>query len=87
MRKRLQSGSSGPFAENALDRTIFWNRTDLEAKLLDFQHFYNEHRVRAGRKGHPPAPGVNVDGSRAKNLSCYRWHKHGRGSYQTPIAA
>jgi hypothetical protein len=34
----------------------------------------------------PPEPGVNVDRSLV-NLSCYRWQKHCRGLYQTPIAA
>ena len=30
--------------------------TDLEEKLLDFQHYYNEHRTLAGRQGQPPVP-------------------------------
>jgi hypothetical protein len=34
---------------------------DLEAKRLDFQHYYSEHRMHAGRKGHPPVTGVNAD--------------------------
>jgi putative transposase len=74
----------GTLRRECLDRTLFWTTTDLEAKLLDFQHYYNEHRTHAGREGHPPVPGS--DRSRA-NLSCYRWQKHCRGLYQTPIAA
>jgi len=85
---------SHPFVERLIgtlrrecpDRTLFWTTTDLETKLLDFQHYYNEHRTHAGRKGHPPVAGVNADHSLA-NLSCYRWQKHCRGLYQTPIAA
>jgi putative transposase len=76
----------GTLRRECLDRTLFWTTTDLEAKLLDFQHYYNKHRTHAGRKGHPPEPGVNADRSLA-NLSFYRWQKHCRGSYQTPIAA
>jgi hypothetical protein len=57
---RLSSGSSGPYAENALDRTLFWTANDLEGKLLNFQHYYNEHRTHAGRRGHPPVTG-NAD--------------------------
>jgi transposase InsO family protein len=76
----------GTLRRECLDRTLFWTTTDLEAKLLDFQHYYNEHRTHTGRKGHPPVPGVNADRSRA-NLSGYRWQKHCRGLYQTPIAA
>ena len=82
---RLSSGSLGPYRE-CLDSTLFWTITDLEARLLDFQHYYNEHRTHAGRQGHPPVTGVNADHSRA-NLSCYRWQQHCRGLYQTPMAA
>jgi hypothetical protein len=41
----------GTLRRECLDRTSFWTTTDLEAKLLDFQHYYNEHRTHAGRKG------------------------------------
>jgi transposase InsO family protein len=61
----------GTLRRECLDRTLFWTTTDLEAKLLDFQHYYNEHRTHAGRQGHPPATDVNAVRSRA-NLSCYR---------------
>ena len=44
----------GTLRRECLDRTLFWTTTDLEAKLLDFQHYYNEHPTHAGRKGHPP---------------------------------
>src|SRR6202035_4210677 len=76
----------GTLRRECLDRALFWTTTDLEAKLLDFQDYYNEHRTHTGCKGRPPEPGVNVDRSLA-NLSCYRWQKHCRGLYQTPIAA
>jgi putative transposase len=76
----------GTLRRESLDRALFWTTTDLEAKLLDFQHYYNEHRTHTGCKGRPPEPGANVDRSLA-NLSCYRWQKHCRGLYQTPIAA
>jgi hypothetical protein len=58
----------GALRRECLDRTLFWTATDLEAKLLDFQHYYNEHRTHAGRQGH--LRGVNADHSLA-NLSCY----------------
>ena len=76
----------GTLRRECLDRTLFWTTTDLEAKLLDFRHYYNRHRTHAGRQGHPPVTGVNAGHSLA-NLSCYRWQKHCRGLYQTPIAA
>jgi putative transposase len=76
----------GTLRRECLDRTLFWTTTDLKAKLLDFQHYYNEHRTHAAHKGHPPVTGVNADPSPAI-LSCYRWQKHCRGLYQIPIAA
>jgi hypothetical protein len=74
----------GTLRRECLARTLFWTTIDLEAKLLAFQHYYNEHRTHAGRKGHPPGPGINADRSRA-NLSCYRGQKHCRGLYQTRL--
>ena len=53
----------GTLRRECLDRTLFWTATDLEAKLLDFQHYYNEHRTHAGRKGYPPLTGVKADHS------------------------
>jgi hypothetical protein len=76
----------GTLRREGLDRTLFWTTNDLDAKLLDFQHYYNGHRTHAGREGHTPVTGVNADRSLA-NLSSYRWQKHCRGLYQTAIAA
>ena len=74
----------GTVRRQFLDRTLFWATTDLQEKLLDFQHYYNEHRTHAGGQGQPPVTG-NADRSRA-NLS-YRWQQHCGGLYPTPIAA
>jgi putative transposase len=76
----------GTVRRECLDRMLFWTTTDLEEKLRDFQHYCDAHRTHAGRQGHPPAAEGNADRPRA-NLSCYRWQKHCRGLYQTPIAA
>jgi hypothetical protein len=47
----------GTLRRECLGRTLFWTTTDLEAKLLDFQHYYNEHRTHAGRKEAPAGNG------------------------------
>jgi len=65
----------GTVRRECLDRTLFWTATDLERKLLDFQHYYNEHRTHAGCQGQPPLTGGNAGRSRA-NLGSYRWQKH-----------
>ena len=76
----------GTLRRECLDRTLFWTTADLEAKLVDFQHYYNGHRTHAGCDGHPPEAGLNADRSPA-GLSCYRWQKHCRGLFETPMAA
>jgi hypothetical protein len=57
---------------------------DLEEKLRAFQDYFNKHRVRSGLKGQLPDP---EDAGAPLSFSSYRWQKHCRGLYQTPIAA
>ena len=65
---------------------LFWTAADLEAKLIDFQHYYNAYRTHSGLRGRLPA--LPTEGARVPiNLSAYSWQKHCRGLYQTPIAA
>ena len=74
----------GTIRREFLDRTLFWTTADLETKLIDFQHYYNGHRTHAGLDGRlpePDGPGAPLD------FASYRWQKHCRGLYQTPIAA
>lgn len=74
----------GTIRREYLDRMLFWTAADLEAKLIDFQHYYNGRRTHAGLDGRlpePDGPGPPID------IDSYRWHKHCRGLYQTPVAA
>jgi len=69
-----------------LDRILCWITADPEAKLVDFKHYYNGHRTHAGLEGRlpePPAGGAVTP----TGLGSYRWRRHCRGLYQTPIAA
>ena len=75
----------GTIRREYLDRMLFWTAADLEAKLIDFQHYYNGHRTHAGLEGRLPGPGAA--GSAPIGLDSYRWQVHCRGLYQTPIAA
>jgi putative transposase len=76
----------GTIRREYLDRMLFWTTDDLEAKLLEFQHYYNAHRTHAGLEGRLPEP--TVAGSISPmGLDSYHWRKHCRGLYQTPIAA
>ena len=76
----------GTLRRECLDRTLFWTAADLEAKLLDFQYFYNGYRTHAGLEGRLPEP--DVDGPVSPiDFGSYQWRRHCRGLYQTPIAA
>jgi len=76
----------GTIRRECLDQTLIWTTADLEAKLQDFLHYYNGYRAHAGLGGGSPEPGV--DGAASPiNFSSYRWRKHCRGLYQTPMAA
>jgi transposase InsO family protein len=46
----------GTVRREYLDRTLFWTMADLEAKLLDFQQYYNSHRTHSGLEGRLPEP-------------------------------
>jgi putative transposase len=76
----------GTLRREFLDRTLFWAAADLEAKLVEFQHYYNGHRAHAGLEGRVPDPPMERQAS-APHLVSYRWQKHCCGLYQTPIAA
>ena len=76
----------GTVRREYLDQTLFWTTVDLETKLIDFQHYYNGHRTHAGLEGRLPEP--SADGSASPiGFDSYRWQRHCRGLYQTPIAA
>ena len=53
-------------------------------KLIAFTDYYNKYRSHAGLKGETP---IETPESKGAELKHYRWQKHCRGLYQTPIAA
>jgi putative transposase len=74
----------GTIRRECLDRLLFWTATDLELKLSAFKQYYNRYRTHAALEGQTP---VKTPESRGISLKSYRWKKHCRGLYQTPIAA
>ena len=76
----------GTIRREYLDRILFWTTTDLEQKLLEFQHYYNGYRTHTGLRGRVPQPGADAS-ARPAALRWYRWQPHCRGLYHTPIAA
>ena len=75
----------GTVRREYLDCTFFWTTADLETKLFDFQQYYNGYRTHAGLDGRVPES--VVDGPTSISLDSYRWRRHCRGLYQTPMAA
>lgn len=76
----------GTIRREYLDQILFWTTVDLEEKLADFQSFYNGHRTHAGLGGGLPEPGADASTSPI-GFESYRWRRHCRGLFQTPIAA
>jgi putative transposase len=50
----------GTIRRECLDRMLFWTARDLEAKLLDFQRYFNKHRTHSGLNGRTPESGFGV---------------------------
>jgi Integrase core domain len=49
-------GLIGSIRREFLDQMLFWTATDLEDKLVGFQHYFNEHRTHTGLNGRTPEP-------------------------------
>ncbi len=73
----------GTLRRECLDQLLFWTATDLEMKLTAFRDYFNRHRSHAALKGKTP---IEIPESKAIDFTSYRWQKHCRGPYQTPIA-
>ena len=77
----------GTIRRELLDQVFFWNATDLEQKLTDYQHYYNEHRVHTSLYGYTPANMGDETNNNVVDLRQYRWQSHCRGLFQLPAAA
>jgi putative transposase len=74
----------GTIRRECLDQLLFWTASDLELKLTAFKNYYNGYRAHASLKGQTP---IETPQSKGITFKAYRWQKHCRGLYQTPIAA
>jgi transposase InsO family protein len=77
----------GTVRREYLDRTLFWNQSDLERKLENYKAYYNQHRCHTGLAGATPAQRSGVPPPPIAKLESYSWRQHCKGSFQTPIAA
>jgi putative transposase len=77
----------GTIRREFLDHLVFWNARDLERKLEDFLHYYNQHRVHAALEGQTPAEVHGASPVKRGELAHFRWEKHCRGLVELPRAA
>ena len=77
----------GTVRREYLDRTLFWNRGDLERKLDNYQAYYNQHRCHTGLAGAAPAERSGVPAQPIAKLQSYTWRQHCNGLFQTPTPA
>jgi transposase InsO family protein len=77
----------GTLRHEYLDRTLFWNRTDLERKLGDYKTYYNQYRCHTGLAGATPAQRSGAPPHPIAKVESYSWQRHCHGLFETPIAA
>ena len=76
----------GTIRREYLDRTLFWTTADLENKLLEFRHYFNQHRSHTSLERQTPDQDPSQSRPIADLHSC-RWQSHCQGLFQTPVAA
>ena len=59
-----------------LDRTLFWDESDLERKLENYKAYYNQHRCHTGLAGVAPAQRSGVPPPPMAKLESYSWRQH-----------
>jgi len=79
----------GTVRREFLDYVFFWNTLDLERKLDEFRHYYNQSRVHASLGGDTPAKvaGESIDPLATARIDEFQWQAHCRGLVQLPLAA
>jgi len=77
----------GTTRRELLDKTLFWNANDLQNKLAEFQHYYNETRCHSGISCITPEYQANNKSNGIVDINNYRWRKHCRGLFNLPIGA
>jgi putative transposase len=63
----------GTVRREYLDRTLFWNRGDLERKVENYKAYCNQHRCHQGLAGATPAERSGVPAQPIAKLDSYTW--------------
>ncbi|MFK7997754.1 MAG: integrase core domain-containing protein [Granulosicoccus sp.] len=77
----------GTIRREYLDQLFFWNTQDLEQKLAQFAHYYNQDRTHQSHSGITPEAVCNDTQFKSALHERYAWRSHCNGLFQIPIAA
>ena len=77
----------GTIHQELLDQTFFWNATDLQRKLEEFQEYFNLNRAHPAIDGKTPSHCANEQQIASIPINHFQWKRHCRGLFQLPIAA
>ena len=77
----------GTIRRELLDQALFWNQSDLEAKLTRFMSYYNEARCHCSLVGRTPNEKGFIGLLGSCNFNRYRWKKYCNGLFELPVAA
>jgi putative transposase len=86
---------SHPFIERLIgscrreftDHILFWSESDLLAKLLGFQEYFNSYRVHYSHDGKTPNDIAGERQLASIDVNNFKWKSVCGGMYYTPIAA
>jgi transposase InsO family protein len=77
----------GTVRRELLDHVLFWNASDLERKLTEFQTYYNTVRCHGSLDGRAPLTFAGGQTLPRADLRSVRWASHCRDLVQLPVAA
>ena len=66
----------GTIRHEFLDHVVFWNSVDLERKLREFQHYYNQERVHDSLDEHTPAEIAGEPMRPPAQIDDFRWQSY-----------
>jgi putative transposase len=77
----------GTIRREYLDHVLFWSRLDLQRKLGQFAHYYDQLRVHSALAGKTPAERGGRPSSQTADLRLFSWQADCHGLFHTAIAA
>ena len=73
----------GTIRRESLNHLFFWNALDLDRKLAEFQHYYNQDRTHQSLGGDTPAVVSGDPEPLCTNISNYSWRSHCNDLFQS----